>query len=184
MWSYIFFSCSLIAALIFVLITLAAFVSKKFQFYPPPKKQGWQHPTFMILFRAFVYPLVILTVLQFQWQKHEYTAYVYAAGGLLLIVGFGLASFITFKMGWRNAFGEKRGLKTTGWFSWSRNPIYVVTWFGLLGWGLIANSTLVSILLLIWAVSYILAPFLEEPWLEEMYGEEYLAYKEKVRRFI
>lgn len=184
MWSYIFFSCSLIAALIFVLITFTAVISKIFQFYPPPKTEGWQHRTFIFLFRVFVYSLIVLTILQFQWQGHHYSVPVYIIGVLLLIIGFGLAFLITFSMGWRNAFGEKRGLKTTGWFAWSRNPIYVVTWVGLLGWGLIANSTLVSILLIIWAVFYVLAPFLEEPWLEEMYGGEYLAYKEKVCRFI
>lgn len=184
MWSYILFSSSLIAACIIVSISLTAIISKKFQFYPPPKREGWQHPTFMFLFRVFVYSLIALTLLQFQWQEHYYAVPVYIIGSLLLIIGFGLAFSITFNMGWRNAFGEKHGLKTTGWFAWSRNPIYVVTWLGLLGWGLIANSVLVSILLTIWAALYFLAPFLEEPWLEKMYGGAYLAYKEKVRRYI
>lgn len=183
MWSYIFFSSSLVAALIFVLILLATVNTKKFQFYPPPKKEGWQHPTFMFLFRVFVYSLIALTILQFQLKKYDYAVLVYVVGGLLFTIGFGLAFYITFNMGWRNAFGEKRGLKTSGWFSWSRNPIYVVTWIGLLGWGLIAHSILVSMLLSVWAVFYYLAPVFEEPWLEKMYGKEYLAYKEKVRRF-
>jgi len=87
-------------------------------------------------------------------------------------------------MGWRNAFGEKLGLMTTGWFAWSRNPIYVFTWVGLIGWAMIANHGLVSLLLIAWALMYIIAPFFKEPWLEAEYGKTYCNYKQVVRRFI
>lgn len=184
MWSYILFYCGLLAVLSLALISAAAHFSKKFQFYPPPKRERWQHPTFMFLFRLFYYSLIVLTILEFQIQKHDFAFLVYGLGGLFIILGFGFAFKITIDMGWRNAFGEKRGLQTTGWFAWSRNPIYVVTWIGLLGWALIANSILVSILLSLWATIYFFAPFLEEPWLESMYGAAYLAYKEKVPRFL
>lgn len=107
----------------------------------------------------------------------------YGVGGLLLLVGFGLAFWITFQMGWRNAFGERRGLVTNGFFRFSRNPVYVATWVGLIGWHLIANQTLVSILLLLWAFMYLLAPVVEEPWLEAQYGEDYRRYKLQTRRF-
>jgi protein-S-isoprenylcysteine O-methyltransferase Ste14 len=86
-------------------------------------------------------------------------------------------------MGWRNAFGEKQGLVTDGYFSKSRNRVYVATWVGLVGWALIYNSTFVSILLGFWAVLYLLAPIFEESWLEEMYGDEFRTYKCQVRRF-
>lgn len=86
-------------------------------------------------------------------------------------------------MGWRNAFGEKRGLVTDGYFSISRNPVYVATWVGLVGWAFIINSTFVTILLGFWAALYLLAPIFEEPWLEEVYGDEFRAYKNQVRRF-
>lgn len=138
----------------------------------------------MLLFRGYLYPLIALTALQFELLDGNRALWQYGAGAVLFLLGFGLAFRITFDMGWRNAFGERRGLRTTGWFAKSRNPIYVVTWIGLLGWALIANSMLVSILLAIWALLYVLAPILEEPWLEREYGEEYLEYKRKTPRFV
>ena len=138
----------------------------------------------MLLFRIYLYPLIVLTALQFEMLEGMKAVIQYGIGGVLLLFGFGLAFRITLAMGWRNAFGEKRGLRTTGWFARSRNPIYVVTWIGLLGWALIANSLPVSILLAIWALLYLLAPLLEEPWLEKEYGEEYLEYKRQTPRFL
>jgi protein-S-isoprenylcysteine O-methyltransferase Ste14 len=87
-------------------------------------------------------------------------------------------------MGWRNAFGEKKGLVTDGWFAISRNPVYVATWAGLLGWGLVLGQSSVTGLLTLWALLYVLAPFLEERWLEQQYGDEFRRYKSSVARFV
>lgn len=137
----------------------------------------------MIFFRCFVYPLILLSVLEFDISSMATRSVAIAVGTLLLFMGFGFAIRITLRMGWRNAFGEKRGLVTDGYFSKSRNPVYVATWIGLVGWAFVANSMLVSILLAFWAVLYLLAPIFEEPWLEEVYGDEFRAYKYQVRRF-
>jgi protein-S-isoprenylcysteine O-methyltransferase Ste14 len=87
-------------------------------------------------------------------------------------------------MGWRNAFGEKKGLVTDGWFAISRNPVYVVTWIGQVGWGLILAQWSVTVLLALWALLYVLAPFLEERWLEQEYGDDFPRYKSNVARFL
>jgi len=166
------------------LLSAIAVVGKNFQFFPPPAKASWQHRTFLMLFRCYLYPLIALSILFFVPVQPERSILQHGVGGLLLAVGFALAFWITFQMGWRNAFGEKRGLKTEGWFSISRNPVYVATWIGLVGWGLLANNVLVAILLLLWGIMYLLAPIVEEPWLEAKYGEEYRAYKNRVRRFL
>jgi protein-S-isoprenylcysteine O-methyltransferase Ste14 len=177
------FGISLFSVGIILLLSLVADRIDSFQFWPPPSKESWQHTSFLILFRCFLYPLVLLSVLEFDISG---TASRYAAivlGTILFCVGFGFAVRITLHMGWRNAFGEKHGLVTDGYFSKSRNPVYVATWVGLVGWGLIANSILVSILLGFWAWLYLFAPIFEEPWLEQMYGDEFRTYKEQVRRF-
>lgn len=183
-YSQIAFRLSLFCVGLIVTLSVAPQFTKGAPFWPPPSKNSWQHKAFIVLFRGFLYPLIALTVLQFERPSGANEITHFGLGSLLLITGFGLAFWITFKLGWRNAFGEELGLRTTGWFGWSRNPIYVVTWVGLLGWGLIANSVLVSILLSIWALLYVIAPYLEEPWLEEHYGDAYRAYKDKTPRFI
>lgn len=167
---------------IFVLSAMAG-LRDDFQFFPPPSKLSWQHKTFLGLFRLFLYPLIALTVFVFEPPEQKSLVWLYAFGSLLILIGFGMAFRITFQMGWRNAFGEKRGLVTTGWFSRSRNPVYVFTWLGLIGWVLVAQSLLVTVLLLAWAVLYVFAPIFEEPWLEKQYGDVYREYKRHVPRF-
>ena len=101
----------------------------------------------MALFRLYLYPLILLTVLIFSPLAGIRALAQYVVGGIALLVGFGMAIRITLYMGWRNAFGERLGLMTTGWFAWSRNPIYVFTWLGLIGWAMLANSWMVTLLL-------------------------------------
>lgn len=154
-----------------------------FQFFPPPSKNSWQHRAFKALFRLFLYPLLALSVLVFEPGIGTRAVIQYGLGGSLIVLGFGLAFWITFQLGWRNAFGEKLGLRTDGWFRFSRNPIYVATWVGLIGWGVLVNHDLVTILLALWGLMYVLAPILEEPWLEKQYGEPYRNYKQSTSRF-
>ena len=181
---WLLFAVSLASILaIFAMAGLAHFRSG-FQFFPPPSKQSWQHRGFMLLFRLFLYPLIALSVLTFEPAIESSNLVRYGSGLTLFTVGFGLALWITLQMGWRNAFGEKRGLVTDGWFRFSRNPVYVATWIGLVGWGLIANQLPVTILLLAWAALYLLAPFFEEPWLEAQYGAAYRDYKARTRLFV
>lgn len=156
---------------------------QRFQFWPPPNAKTWQHKAFRALFRLGLYPLVLLSL----WLLITDTA-----RGDLLRVSFGLVATAcgiaaalgaTAQMGWRNAFGEARGLVTNGWFAWSRNPVYVATWLGLVGWGVTVWDVAVAVPLALWAVLYAVAPFLEEPWLEQEYGPAFLSYKARVRRF-
>ena len=163
-----------------IALALVGKIIKSFEFFPPPNKDSWQHTTFISLFRLFAYSLIVLSVLRFE-HSNEWGRIVVGSG--LLATGFCLAFFITFQMGWRNAFGEKRGLQTTGWFRFSRNPVYVATWIGLVGWGVVVPDVLVITALVLWAIMYLMAPFLEEPWLEEQYGDDYQAYRRSTPRF-
>jgi len=179
----ILFAISATSAAVIVLLVCVAYVSKRFQFWPPPSARSWQHKTGRWFFRAILYPLVLLSVLTFNYVPGQFGLIRYGIGSIFLVVGFGTAFMATFSLGWKNAFGEAQGLKTNGWYAWSRNPVYVVTWLGLLGWGLIVNSALVTMILFMWAILYLIAPFTEEPWLEREYGDEFKAYKQKTRRF-
>lgn len=105
-------------------------------------------------------------------------------GALLSIAGFGAAVYATVCLGWRNAHGEKTGLITKGLCQWSRNPVYLLSLIGMLGLELWVNSLYIYLGLLLWASLYLLATYLEEPWLEAQYGVEYLAYKSRVSRFV
>ena len=164
-----------------LVLSVASLVSKNMQFWPPPSAKSWQYHTFWSLSRVMFLCIVLLSVLDFNGSGSPWRYYV---GIPLTLIGFGLAFYITFYLGWKNAHGEEAGLITSGFYAWSRNPVYVVSIAGMIGVGLWVHSSMVYALLAIWAVWYIIAPFLEEPWLEEQYGEEFLTYKMNVPRFI
>lgn len=160
-------------------LSVSNFIKPGFEFWPPPNPKSWQYTTFRVLFRVFFLVLVVLTFTDFQASN----LWRYLVGGVLFAVGFGFALRWTSLLGWRDAFGEATGLKTEGPFAWSRNPIYVVSIFGMVGWAIVVGSAFLTILLGIWSLLYVGAPFLEEPWLERQFGEEYRNYKKRVPRF-
>lgn len=74
---------------------------------------------------------------------------------------------------------------TTGFYAWSRNPIYAGFCLINLGVGIASNNFWIFISFLPAAfLLYHVAIAKEEAYLEEKFGEEYLAYKKTVRRWI
>lgn len=172
-----FSSCALLA------LALATVVKPKIQFWPPPSKGSWQDLVFIWLFRGMVYALIassVVTVIA-RWPLPLINGIM---GGVLILGGFAGAFAFTGRLGWRNAFGDRKGLVTTGAFSWSRNPIYVSTWVGLAGWAILIPDIGVRLVLLVWGLLYAVAARLEEPWLEREYGDQFRDYCGKVPRFL
>lgn len=74
---------------------------------------------------------------------------------------------------------------STGIFSYSRNPIYVAFCFISIGIGAFFNSIWILLSFIPSAVIiYYIAIKKEEAYLEEKFGEEYVYYKNKVRRWL
>lgn len=74
---------------------------------------------------------------------------------------------------------------STGFYAWSRNPIYVIFCFATVGLGLLLDSYWVLLSFLPSAVLvYFIAIRKEEAYLERKFGEEYLLYKKRVRRWL
>lgn len=180
----IIFYISLFAALAILILTSTSLLTKRFTFFPPPRKNTWQYLVFWFLFRVMFFGLVILSIITFDASSYTVIWPRYFLWLPLCLIGFGYATYISFKLGWNNTHGEKKGLITSGFYQKSRNPVYVTSIIGMLGWGGFVNSSLVNILLLLWLLMYILAPFIEEPWLEAEYGDHYRLYKNDVPRFI
>ncbi len=177
------FAISLTAIILIVSLCIASLRFTKLQFFPPPAKGSWQYVTFWSLFRVLIIGLVVLSFVDFERVTETgFALRMYVALPIFLI-GFGLAIYLSISLGWKNAHGQATGLVTSGWYSVSRNPVYVVSIVGMIGWAVFVGSFYVIILLSLWAVLYIVAPFIEEPWLIETYGEEYQRYLSRVPRF-
>ena len=182
--SQIVFVAALFSVAMIVGLSFLAFVSRRFEFFPPPGKNSWQFRTFWILFRIMFIGLVYLSFAEFASQPVFEPWMRYFLWLPLLVLGFGAATVLSAKLGWANAHGEKEGLVVSGLYRWSRNPIYVASWVGMTGWGFFVNSHYVTILLACWAFMYLLAPFVEEQWLERNYGSRFLTYKNLTSRFL
>lgn len=64
--------------------------------------------------------------------------------------------------------GAEAELKTDCFYRWSRNPQYVADMAVLLGWAILSASAAVLIIATGGVIAFALAPFAEEPWLEEV----------------
>ncbi|MDX2483998.1 MAG: isoprenylcysteine carboxylmethyltransferase family protein [Pseudodonghicola sp.] len=169
----------------FSLLALGTYelINPAFRFWPPPEGQPRKKFVFMTLFRIVVYGLVICSILYLWRIGLQFSTPAILLAILLIACGFAIALGSTVALGWTNAFGSKEGLRTDGIFRYSRNPIYVATWFGLAGWALLVPVPLVIATLMNWALLYLVAIFIEERWLTREYGEPFLEYCRKVRRF-
>ncbi|WP_139816197.1 methyltransferase family protein [Planktotalea arctica] len=173
---------SLLSCFGFIAISALALLCPRlcgWRYWPPERAATWQHSSFRALFRLGLYPLIAASVLLVRATG----VWLPAPGIALMFAGFGGALWVTGKLGWKQAFGTAQGLVVTGPYAYSRNPVYVATWLALLGWGLCLPYLPVAIPLVLWGLLYYIAPFLEEPWLEEKFGAPYRAYKAKTPRF-
>lgn len=179
--SFYFFLISLISIItILILVILDIFVSKV-SFWPPPKKNSWQFYFFWFFFITFFVCFFIVFILEIQ-HKNSNKLLLYI-GWLIAILGFFLSNLISFQLGVENSSGQNKGLVTTGWYSISRNPVYVMTMITLFGVVLVEPTYKIITLSLLWGILYLIAPILEEAWLESLHGSSYKNYKKKVRRF-
>ncbi len=113
------------------------------------------------------------------------TAVVFAAAGVVLM----LVSALYFKRAGTTINprhpDESSALVTSGVYRFSRNPIYIADTLILVGWGLFL-SNLYALALIVGFVLYMTRFQIkaEERALEELFGEGYVAYKAKVRRWL
>lgn len=101
----------------------------------------------------------------------------------LTIIAFSAISFIRAKTH-LEPWKPTSTIVSSGIFSLSRNPIYVGLCISCVGVGLVLNSwwVVLSFMPLAWLL-FILVIRREEVYLESKFGEEYLTYRQRVRRW-
>jgi protein-S-isoprenylcysteine O-methyltransferase Ste14 len=76
---------------------------------------------------------------------------------------------------------EKVSLKTTGFYSIVRNPIYLAEVLWCLGWSILFGSIIGVLLVSLWWAGLLSLIMVEEESLEREVGDPYLEYKRRVR---
>ena len=142
-------------------------------------------PVIIVLFFAAIMALIAhYSVIDFT-AFISYLALSFLAIGIVLCIA-GVLSFKLAKTTVNPSKPEQASkLITSGIYRLSRNPMYVGLAFILVGWG-IWLSSLWALLCVAGFIAYLtffqIMP--EERALTKLFGEEYIAYKAKVRRWL
>jgi len=160
----------------------------------PPRFMLILYPVFFLLLLAWVFELA-KPVFQFQFSILSNQLTVLLVDYLSLDIGGAFLIFISlifmaltlhyFKTSLRFGLNENnRGkLITTGIFSFSRNPFFLSIIIYFLGTALVFPSWFFIGFALLAIVSIHLFILKEEKFMEKHFGESYLKYREKVRRY-
>jgi protein-S-isoprenylcysteine O-methyltransferase Ste14 len=180
----ILFSISLVLELFYLLMFSLTLRQHGFRFWPPPSHRSWQ------FFVAWLAALLVGVNFLFLGLL-DFDSFVLpdlrlrlplALACFLLATLLGLWVYSVFPL--RATLGLEVKLVTKGPYQFSRNPQYLCDSLSILGYMILTNSWMVWVLGILGLVLNGLAPFTEEPWLEERFGEAYREYKRKVPRFI
>lgn len=144
---------------------------------------SWQYYFTWILIDLSILGILILGVID--WNTFAITHWSrFIAGGLLIAAGSAFALWGVHTLSVYTSLGLKGEFITSGPYQYSRNPQYVGDVSILFGYIILTNSKLVAITGVLGACWFLLAPFVEEPWLKNRFGEKYEEYLEKVPRYM
>ena len=134
--------------------------------------------------------LIAMTGFYFFLPIYQYLYLPYTLSGIFLIVaggGMGAIAVGAFKNAGTPVvpFTKSSAVVTTGFYKYTRNPMYLGMVIGLLGaallFGVIGSLIPIPVFVLIIRLNFIRG---EERFMEHLFGQEYLNYKSRVRRWI
>lgn len=159
-------------------------IAKPSQRLWPPQRYTWVTPI-IIWGPTFALFGAILAIGVLDWGSIELPAWLrFGVGGVLIVLGNLAVWAEVAGFGIAQTGGAEGVLKTNGLYRFSRNPQYVADTTMLIGWGLLAASVFAIPVIVSAIIVLLVAPFAEEPWMQETYGDDYEAYKNRVRRYI
>ncbi len=180
----ILFSTTVILELIYGLLFILTIKLSGFRFWPPPSPRSWQFFSSWFIAILVAVNFLFIGFLDFDSfvLPHFWLRFPFALVLFLVASAIGFWSFSTFGLRATIGLGDK--LITDGPYRYSRNPQYIGDSLNIIGYMVLTNSWMVWIIGILGVMLNILAPFTEEPWLEERFGDRYLEYKRRVPRFI
>lgn len=118
------------------------------------------------------------------WNAWDWPDWIrWYVGFPLAFVASSASSWAIMKLGLDQSMGADRALVTDGVFGLTRNPTYIANLALCLGWTLLAASWPAAIAAGSLAALYMFTVPHEERWLARTYGEAWLAYRDRVKRW-
>ena len=137
---------------------------------------------FYLVFAAAFKLSTVSTQQFFHSELVSWVGVLFCLAGLLLLL-WSLVSFgKSFRVGIDTEYPDK--LITSGVFAFSRNPIYAAFALILLGQFLVFSNWILLVFMVAGAWLFHRQVLLEEAYLQQHYGQEYLEYCHRVRRYL
>lgn len=128
---------------------------------------------------VYIVTNLLLFVIPFFLKIRTATPLLYIVLGIYV-----LGILLYFLAVWSFARPEAVGLNTAGLYRFSRNPMYVGYFFYFLGLVLLTQSPVLLGILVLFQISTHWIILAEEQWCIREFGEDYIGYMKKVRRYL
>lgn len=182
--NWILFAVAVVLELIYLLMFTLTIRRRDFRFWPPPSQHSWQFFAAWFLAMIVAVNFLCLGLLDFDSARLPDLRSRFPAAVILFIVSSAIGTWVYTVFPFRATLGLGDRLVTTGPYRYSRNPQYLSDSLSILGYMVFTNSWMVWVVGTLGVILNIMAPFTEEPWLEERFGDAYREYRERVPRFI
>lgn len=149
----------------------------------PPRSYGLWTPV-LVWVPTFMLSGVIVALGILEWSAVPIpTGSRYGLGIPLIILANVAVWYEVGKFGIEQTGGAEGTLRTNGLYRYSRNPQYIADSAMVLGWVILSASPSAALVGAVAIAALLIAPFSEEPWLKQTYGQRYIDYMSKVRRY-
>jgi len=167
---------------VLVFLMLWSYMNPARRFWPPGKRD-WRWATYWVLAAGWTVSFVLAGI--FSGGGFMLERIVPEVVGLLVLaVGIAGSAIAVIQLGRERTEGVGASLRKEGLYAYSRNPQVVANIVAVLGYVLLAGNTATLVIGVVGTIWIGMMPFVEEPWLEERFGEEYDRYREDVPRFL
>jgi protein-S-isoprenylcysteine O-methyltransferase Ste14 len=180
----VLFSIAVAFELVYLLLFVLTIRLPGFRFWPPPSSRSWQFFSAWLMAGIVAVNFLFLGILDFDSSFFPDLRLRFPAAMIFFVIGSALGTWSSAVFGLRATIGLGDELITKGPYRYTRNPQYIGDSLNIVGYMILTNSWMVWIIGTLGVILNILAPFTEEPWLEERFGGSYLEYKDRVPRFI
>ena len=133
--------------------------------------------------------LLITLILHFMLPEERIVGWHHLIGLILTVAGMGLSSFAAAlfqaRETTRKPYGEPSAFVVQPPYTWTRNPMYLGLTIALLGLAIFFDST---VMLLAPAAFFVVIDKMviprEEQTMDRLFGQQYVDYKNRVRRWL
>jgi protein-S-isoprenylcysteine O-methyltransferase Ste14 len=177
------FLTALLFELIYILLFILTIRLPGFRFWPPPSARSWQFFAAWLMASLVFVNFFFLGLLDFDSAFLPDLKIRFPVAMICFIGGTSIGMWGETVFGARATLGLGNRLVTRGPYRYTRNPQYIGDCLNALGYMVLTNSWLVWVTGILGVILNLMAPFTEEPWLEQHFGDDYREYKRRVPRF-